>query len=91
MPAEWAGRNILLNFGADYYNSAIYIDGKLAGRHFGGSTSFALDITQFVADGKQHSLVVHAYSNTRTGKQPAGKPTGQSSRSPAHGGSTENT
>ena len=73
MPAEWAGRNILLNFGAVYYNSAIYIDGKLAGRHFGGSTSFALDITQFVADGKQHSLVVHAYSNTRTGKQPAGK------------------
>ena len=73
MPADWAGRNVMLNFGAVYYNSAVYIDGKLVGRHFGGSTSFAMDVTQYVGDGKQHSLVVHAYSNTRTGKQPAGK------------------
>ena len=73
MPQEWAGRNIMLNFGAVYYNSEIFIDGRLAGRHFGGSTSFAIDVTKFVADGKQHSLVVHAYSDTRTTKQPAGK------------------
>lgn len=73
MPAEWAGKQVMLNFGAVYYNSAVFIDGKLAGRHFGGSTSFAIDVTRFLADGKQHSLVVHAYSDTRTGKQPAGK------------------
>ena len=73
MPSEWAGRNVMLHFGAVYYNAAVYVDGKLAGRHFGGSTSFAIDVTRFVADGKPHSLVVHAYSDTRTGKQPAGK------------------
>lgn len=73
MPAAWAGKNIMLNFGAVYYNSEVYVDGRLAGRHFGGSTSFAVDITRFVADGKSHSLVVHAYSDTRTNKQPAGK------------------
>lgn len=73
MPSEWAGRNVMLHFGAVYYNVAVYVDGKLAGRHFGGSTSFAIDVTRFVADGKPHSLVVHAYSDTRTGKQPAGK------------------
>lgn len=73
MPQEWAGRNIMLNFGAVYYNSEVFIDGRLAGRHFGGSTSFAIDVTKFLADGKQHSLVVHAYSDTRTTKQPAGK------------------
>ena len=73
MPADWAGRQVMLNFGAVYYNSAVYIDGQLVGRHFGGSTSFAFDVTEFVADGKSHSLVVHAYSDTRTGKQPAGK------------------
>ncbi len=73
MPAEWAGKNVKLNFGAVYYNSEVFVDGKLAGRHFGGSTSFAIDITKFVSDGKPHSLVVHAYSDTRTLKQPAGK------------------
>ena len=73
MPADWQGKNVRLNFGAVYYNSEIYIDGKLAGRHFGGSTSFSLDVTRFLADGKEHSLVVHAYSDTRTAKQPAGK------------------
>lgn len=73
MPQAWAGKNIMLHFGAVYYTSEIFIDGKLAGRHFGGSTSFALDITKFVADGKEHSLVVHAYSDPRTTLQPAGK------------------
>ena len=73
VPQEWAGKRVRLNFGAVYYNSEIYIDGKLAGRHFGGSTSFGVDITPFVADGKTHSLVVHAYSDTRTNLQPAGK------------------
>lgn len=73
MPAAWKGKNVRLNFGAVYYNSEIYIDGKLAGRHFGGSTSFSVDVTRFLSDGKSHSLVVHAYSDTRTTKQPAGK------------------
>ena len=73
MPSEWAGKNVMLNFGAVYYNSEVYIDGRLAGRHFGGSTSFAVDVTKWLQDGKQHSLVVHAYSDTRTTKQPAGK------------------
>ena len=73
MPAGWAGRRVMLNFGAVYYNSAVYIDGKLVGRHFGGSTPFGFDVTPFIGDGKSHSLVVHAYSDTRTGKQPAGK------------------
>lgn len=73
IPQAWNGKRIRLNFGAVYYNSEIFIDGKLAGRHFGGSTSFGVDITPFVTDGKAHSLVVHAYSDTRTNLQPAGK------------------
>lgn len=73
MPAEWQGRNVRLNFGAVYYNSEVFIDGTLVGRHYGGSTSFGFDVTRFIADGKEHSLVVHAYSDTRTHLQPAGK------------------
>ncbi len=73
VPKTWIGRDIMLNFGAVYYNSEIYVDGQLAGRHFGGSTSFSIDITRFVSAGEPHSLAAHAYSDTRTTKQPAGK------------------
>ncbi len=73
MPTDWTGKNVMLNFGAVYYNSEVFVDGKLAGRHFGGSTPFAVDVTEWLKDGKEHQLVVHAYSDTRTTKQAAGK------------------
>ena len=73
VPAAWEGKNVLLNFGAVYYKSEIYIDGKLVGRHFGGTSSFSFDITEFVTAGKNHSLVVHAESDLRSHLQPAGK------------------
>ena len=43
VPQEWNGKNVWVNFGAVYFNSEIYVDGVLAGRHFGGSSSFSLD------------------------------------------------
>ncbi len=73
VPAEWAERKILLNFGAVYYESEVYIDGQFVGRHIGGSDSFAYDITRFVADGKPHDLVVRAESDLRSKNQGAGK------------------
>ena len=44
IPADWSGRNVMLNFGAVYYTSEVYVDGRFVGRHFGGSTSFSYDI-----------------------------------------------
>ena len=73
VPSDWDGRNVRLNFGAVYYKSEIFIDGKLAGRHFGGTSSFSFDITPFVKAGQTHSLVVHAESDLRGHLQPAGK------------------
>ena len=73
IPQDWSGKNVLLNFGAVYYNSEIYIDGALAGRHFGGSSSFSIDITKLVTPGKVHHLVVRASSDLRSGMQSAGK------------------
>ena len=82
IPQEWTGKQIKLNFGAVYYESEVYIDGTFVGRHFGGSDSFSYDITEYVADGKEHSLVVHAESDIRSGEQPGGK---QSTRYESHG------
>ncbi|MDF9831723.1 glycoside hydrolase family 2 TIM barrel-domain containing protein [Parabacteroides sp. PF5-6] len=73
IPQEWDGKNILLNFGAVYYQSEIYIDGVLAGRHFGGTSSFSVDITSLVKAGGSHNLVVYAESDLRSGQQAGGK------------------
>ena len=73
IPAEWEGKDILLNFGAVYYESEVYVDGKFVNRHFGGSDSFSVDITAFVKPGSKHSLVVNAKSDLRSRMQSAGK------------------
>ena len=73
IPQEWNGKNILLNFGAVYYKSEVYIDGVLANRHFGGTSSFAVDITSLVKPGQTHSLVVYVENDVRGAKQAAGK------------------
>ena len=73
IPAEWEGKDVLLQFGAVYYESEIYVDGKFVDRHFGGSDSFTVDITKFVKAGSTHSLVVNAKSDLRSRMQPAGK------------------
>ena len=73
IPAERSGKDVLLNFGAVYYESEVYIDGQFVDRHFGGSDSFSVDITKFVEAGKSHSLVVSASSDLRAGRQSAGK------------------
>lgn len=73
IPQAWEGKDVLLNFGAVYYVSEIYVDGKFVDRHHGGSDSFTVDITRFVKPGGTHSLVVCASSDLRARMQSAGK------------------
>lgn len=73
IPAAWSGKKIFLNFGAIDYEAAIYIDGKLVTRHFGGSSSFAVDLTRFVEAGKTHNLVIDVTDKLREGTQTGGK------------------
>ena len=72
-PTAWSEKKIMLHFGAVYYESEIYVDGNFVGRHFGGSSSFALDVTKYLADGKVHNLVVRANSDLRSKTQGSGK------------------
>ena len=81
IPSEWKDKRIMLNFGGVYYESEIYIDGKFIDRHFGGSSSFSVDLTNFVNPGSEHSLVVYVKSDLRNRVQPAGK---QSTRYYSH-------
>ncbi len=81
-PATWSEKKIMLHFGAVYYEAEVYVDGNFVGRHFGGSSPFALDVTKYLADGKLHDLVVRANSDLRRRTQGAGK---QSLRSYSYG------
>ena len=73
VPEGWKSRRILLHFGGVDYASEVFIDGRSAGRHEGGTVSFCHDVTAFVTPGREHDLVVRAADDLRSGLQPAGK------------------
>ena len=73
IPASWSGRRVMLNFGAVYYEAEVFIDGEFVGRHFGGTSSFAFDITPYLKGNGQHHLNVHVSNNLQSMMQPAGK------------------
>lgn len=77
IPAGWDGKRILLHFGAVDYIASVYIDGKIAGRHWGGSSSFAIDITRLVSAGKTHNLVIRVEDDERSGEYAKGKQCGR--------------
>jgi beta-galactosidase/beta-glucuronidase len=76
LPASWKNRKVILHFGAVDYQSELLIDGNVVGTHFGGTSSFSWDITNFVSPGKSQNLVLLVTDNTRSGKQPVGKQSG---------------
>jgi beta-galactosidase/beta-glucuronidase len=76
IPSDWADKKILLHFGGVDYYSTIYINGKVVGRHWGGTSSFELDITRFIKSGDTYDLVVYVEDNQRSGYQPKGKQSG---------------
>lgn len=44
VPAHWAGRRVLLHFGAVDHDATVWADGREVGRHSGGFTSFTVDL-----------------------------------------------
>ena len=77
VPQDWTGKRIILHFGAVDYIASVYIDGKIAGRHWGGSSSFSIDITRMVTPGQEHNLVVRVEDDERSGQYAKGKQCGR--------------
>lgn len=65
---------VFIHFGAVDFETEVYINSKSVGKHFGGYTPFAFDITEFVNEG-QNEVIVHArdYMRIPSGKQGVGK------------------
>jgi beta-galactosidase/beta-glucuronidase len=64
---------VLLHLGAVDWHARVLIDGAFVGEHFGGSTAFALDVTDHLPVGRPHTLVVEVRDRLRGREQPAGK------------------
>lgn len=70
-PAAMRGRRVLLRFGAVDYRCEVFVNGASAGRHVGGYTPFALDVTRLLKDGANDLCV--RVEDDRDCTQPRGK------------------
>ena len=73
VPGSWKDKKVLLHFGAVDYECEVFIDGKSAGIHYGGTSSFNFDITSLVRLGEEQELVLYVKDELRSGDQPRGK------------------
>ncbi len=74
--SKWLSGRLLLHFGAVDYECRVWVNGREAGSHQGGYTSFTFDITGLVKEGENH-LSIYAGDDARSGRQPRGKQSGQ--------------
>ena len=81
IPAEWAGREVLLHFQAVDYDTTIWINGQEAARHRGGFTPITIELKGIAQPGQTVVIVVRARDFHRQPK-PRGK---QSSLYANHG------
>ncbi len=78
VPVEWAGRQVLLHFGAVDWEAKVSVNGKELGVHRGGYDAFSFDITAALKpEGLQANTVqeitVEVFDPTNDGGQPRGK------------------
>jgi len=73
VPEAWAGRRLLLHFGAVDYDATVWVNGVKVGHHKGGYTPFHCDITQVAHVHETNTVTVYAKDDCRSGLQPAGK------------------
>ncbi len=72
LPKDWAGRRILLHFGAVDWACRVFINGRAIGEHHGGYDHFTFDITPYLkTEGPQRVQV--AVTDPTEGDQPRGK------------------
>ncbi|RKN06428.1 glycoside hydrolase family 2 protein [Streptomyces radicis] len=72
LPAEWAGRRVLLHFGAVDYDTTVWVNGTEVARHRGGFTPFTADLDGVAEPGDEAVITVRA-RDPRSGPQARGK------------------
>lgn len=72
IPAEKAGRRIILHFQAVDYIAKVWVNGEYVGQHQGGYSAFSFDITSYIVCGDANSLTVKV-EDSMDAAQPRGK------------------
>jgi hypothetical protein len=75
VPPDWAGREVILHFGAVDFESEVFVNGKSVGVHRGGYDPFSYDITPFLKPGTEQELIVRVFDPTDDAGEPRGKQT----------------
>jgi len=73
LPRRWAGKRILLNFGAVDFEARVSVNGKEVGTHRGGYDGFTFDITDAVRSAAANEILVSVLDPTDALTQPRGK------------------
>ena len=61
-PAEWAGRTVLLTFGAIAHDATVFCNGRRLFHHGCGYTAFTVDLTSALHPGKKNVVAVRCDS-----------------------------
>lgn len=72
MPEGFAGKRVMLNFGAVDYAVTVWVNGKEAGKDEGGYVPMSFDITPFLQDGS-NQVVIRVFDDPVDPAQPRGK------------------
>ncbi|MBB6675641.1 glycoside hydrolase family 2 protein [Cohnella nanjingensis] len=72
VPADYAGKRLLLHFGAVDYEARVWVNGRLVASHEGGHTPFHADITDVLTEG-DNVITVRAEDYSKDVTLPRGK------------------
>jgi hypothetical protein len=73
LPKGWAGKRVLLHFGAVDWEATVTLNGRPLGTHRGGYDAFSFDLTPALRPSGPQELVVGVWDPTDRGSQPRGK------------------
>src|SRR5690606_28334011 len=72
LPESFAGKRVILHFGAVDYEAMVWVNGQLVAQHEGGHTPFSADITPQLVEGA-NMIVVRAEDYSKDVFLPRGK------------------
>jgi len=72
-PASFAGKRVVLHFGAVDYEASVWVNGEHVATHIGGHTPFSADVTDALAANGDNVIVVRAEDHGKDVFQPRGK------------------
>ncbi|OMF21179.1 glycoside hydrolase family 2 [Paenibacillus sp. FSL H8-0548] len=73
LPSEYAGKRIILHFGAVDYEAKVWVNGHLVASHEGGHTPFQADVTAALQVSGKNIIVVRAQDYSKDVTLPRGK------------------